>query len=378
MTGPLAGLTVVELGGIGPGPFCAMLLADSGADVIRIHRPGDAGRAPNPVLDRGRRCIAVDLKSPNGIAVVRRLLDRADAMIEGFRPGVLERLGLAPDVLRSTNPRLVVGRMTGFGQTGPLAARAGHDINYIAQAGVLNSIGRPDDKPVPPLNLVGDFGGGGMLLAFGLLAALHSARETGAGQDVDAAMVDGAALLMAMTWGFAAEGRWSPTERGVNLFDGSVPYYDTYECADGKYVAVGAIEPAFFRALVEGLGLADRIDPARQTDAATFEQTRKLFSGAFATRTRDEWVAHFDGVDACLTPVLSMAEATRDAHLRDRGTFMTVDGVVHPAPAPRFSATATASPAAPASAGAHTDAILAGLGFGPAEVAALREEGTVA
>lgn len=378
-TGPLAGLRVVELGGIGPGPFCGMLLADLGADVIRIHRPKDVGsRRPNAVLDRGRRSLAVDLKSTAGAALARRLLDQADAMMEGFRPGVIERLGFEPALLRQTNPKLVVGRMTGYGQTGVLAGKAGHDINYIAKAGVLNSIGRPGDKPVPPLNLVGDFGGGGMLLAVGLLAAVYAARASGHGQDVDAAMVDGAALLMAMTWGFAAEGRWSTTDRGTNLFDGHLPYYDTYECTDGRYIAVGAIEPPFFRALLEGLGLSERVCAERQTDPATFPEMRALFTSTFKTRTRDEWAAAFEGLDACFQPVLTMGEAGKDADLAARGTFVEVDGVIHPGPAPRFSATAADAPAGPAAPGEHTGQILAGLGLSPSEIAEHYQEGTVA
>ncbi|MEX0428412.1 CaiB/BaiF CoA transferase family protein [Nocardioides sp. DS6] len=379
--GPLAGLRVVELGGIGPGPFCAMVLADLGADVVRVHRPSEVGTPPNPVLDRGRRTLAIDLKRASGVAVVRRLIDESDVLLEGFRPGVLERLGLAPEVLRASHPELVVGRMTGFGQEGPLAARAGHDINYIALSGVLGSIGRPGERPVPPLNLVGDFGGGGMLLALGVVSAVLHARTSGVGQDVDAAMVDGSALLMAMTYGFAAQGRWT-ADRGSNMFDGSMPFYDTYECADAKYVAVGAVEPQFYRVLVETLGVTDLVDvndPAAQRDPATFPATRKAFAEAFATRTRDEWAAVFAEVDACVTPVLDIDEAPSDAHLVDRATYVhDENGVVHPAPAPRFGATPLAPPAAPAAPGAHTHEILAGLGLTTDEIAALHEEGTVA
>lgn len=377
--GPLAGLRVIELGGIGPGPFCAMVLSDLGADVIRVHRPQEVDVPPNPVLDRGRRSLAVDLKDEVGADVVRRLAASADVLIEGFRPGVLERLGLAPDTLRRANPRLVVGRMTGFGQSGPLASQAGHDITYLAQAGVLNSIGRPDDKPVPPLNLVADFGGGGMLLAVGVLAAVYEARRSGTGQDVDAAMVDGAALLMAMTHGMVAQGRWSPTERGRNLFDGYLPHYDTYTCSDGRCVAVGALEPQFFLALVGGLGLAETVDAAWRLDETRYPELRRLFTAAFLTQPRDEWIRRFSGVDACIAPVLTIAEAPTDAHLSARHTFVADElGVVHPAPAPRFSRSDNRVPHAPARPGSHTDEVLGGLGLEDAQIAALHEKGIVA
>jgi len=376
--GPLAGLKVIELGGIGPGPFCAMVLADLGAEVVRVHRPGEVGTEPNPVLDRGRRSLAVDLKSAAGRDVARRLADRAEVLIEGFRPGVLERLGLAPAELRRTNPALVVGRMTGFGQDGPLADRAGHDINYIALSGVLGSIGRTGERPVPPLNLVGDFGGGGMLLALGVVAAVLHARATGEGQDVDAAMVDGSALLMAMTYGFAAQGRWQ-ADRGTNMFDGSMPFYDTYECADGRYVAVGAVEPTFYAALLDTLGVRGQVDPADQREPATFAATRTVLAETFRTRPRDEWAEIFAGVDACVTPVLDIDEAPRDAHLSARATYMRdAAGVLHPAPAPRFGRTPTAAPTAPSAPGSDTDQILAELGLATEEITQLHQEGTVA
>ena len=377
--GPLAGLRVIELGGIGPGPFCAMVLSDLGADVIRVHRSHEIDLPPNPVLDRGRRSLAVDLKAAAGADVVRRLAASADVLIEGFRPGVLERLGLAPDLLRRTNPRLVVGRMTGFGQTGPRASQAGHDITYLAQAGVLNSMGRGDDKPVPPLNLVGDFGGGGMLLAVGVLAAVHEAQRSGAGQDVDAAMVDGAALLMSMTHGLVAQGRWSATERGHNLFDGYLPHYDTYTCSDGRFIAVGALEPQFFAALVDGLDLAATVDATWRLDETRYPKLRRLFTSVFLTRPRDEWIRRFSGADACVAPVLSIAEVTTDTHLSARHTFVTDDaGVVHPAPAPRFSRSDRRTPQPPARPGAHTDEVLRGLGLEDARIAALHEKGIVA
>jgi len=377
--GPLTDVRVVELGGIGPSPFCAMVLADLGAAVTRVQRVSEMRAEPNPVLDRGRRSIAVDIKSASGRDVVLRLVSHADVLLEGFRPGVLERLKLGPAELHRIRPELVIGRMTGFGQEGPLAQRAGHDINYIAQAGVLNSIGRPGDRPVPPLNLVGDFGGGGMLLAVGVLAAVHHARRTGEGQEIDAAMIDGAALLMAMPYGYAARGDWSMTERGTNRFDGSLPYYDTYECADGRFVAVGALEPVFFRALVEKLGVTDQVDVDRQSDPAAHPGLRAVFAKAFASATREEWTRRFNNLDACVTPVLSMAEAQDDAHVRARGTFVADDaGVIHPAPAPRFSLTPSAMPTAPPLVGANTDEVLAELDYTPAEVAALRREGVVA
>lgn len=376
--GPLAGIRVVELGGIGPGPFCAMLLADLGAEVVRIHRPGDVRVAPNPVLDRGRTSIAVNLKSSEGSAVVRRIIDSSDVLIEGFRPGVLERLGFVPDELRETNPKLVVGRMTGFGQSGPLAARAGHDINYIALSGALASIGRAGQAPVPPLNLVGDFGGGGMLLALGVVSAVLNARSTGTGQDVDAAMVDGSAVLMAMIHGYRAQGRWR-AERGTNMFDGSVPYYDTYECSDGKYMSVGAIEPQFFAELVRGLELADVVALEDQNNREVWPGMRAEFVRAFASRTRDEWAKRFDDVDACVSPVLDIDEAPHNAHLADRRTFVTDDaGVVHPAPAPRFTKTGLAAPTSPPTPGSGTDAILGELGLPSSEIDRLRREGIVA
>jgi alpha-methylacyl-CoA racemase len=371
---------VVELGGIGPAPFCGMVLADLGADVVRINRPSDVGvTRGNPVIDRGRRQLAADLKSPDGIGIVRKLIATSDAVIEGFRPGVMERLGLVPAELRADNPRLVVGRMTGWGQTGPEAQSAGHDINYISMAGVLGSIGRPGEAPVPPINLVGDFGGGGMLLAVGVLAGVLNARTTGRGQDVDAAMVDGSALLSAMIFGFMKLGAWDGTQRGVNLLDGGAPYYNPYECADGQYVSVGAIEPQFYAALVEGLGLSDRVDLASQTDTSTWPRVAALFAETFRTRTRDEWADHFAGTDACVAAVLSFVEAPNAPHNVARSTFVKdAAGTIHPAPAPRFSETPLAAPEVPPSAGDHTSVILAELGYGPAEIAAFRASGTVA
>ena len=373
--GPLDGVRVIELSGIGPGPFCAMMLADLGADVVRVHRVGDRSIV-NPVLDRGRRSIAVDLKSAEGVDLVRRLVSGADAVIKGFRPGVLERLGLDPEGLIADNPALVVGRMTGFGQDGPFAARAGHDINYIAMSGALAAIGRKDAPPTPPLNLVGDFGGGGMVLALGVVAALLSARTSGRGQVVDAAMVEGSAALMAMMYGYHAHGAWGA--RGEQMFDSGAPFYDCYACADGGYVAVGAIEPQFFAALVDGLGLTERIDLPRQRDRETWAHQRELFSVAFAAMPRSHWEEVFGGVDACVTPVLDMDEAPRHPHNIARGSFVQVDGAAQPAPVPRFSGTPTGMPGDAPAVGRDSNQILAELGIDESRIRILREEGTVA
>ncbi|WP_116040343.1 CaiB/BaiF CoA transferase family protein [Amycolatopsis palatopharyngis] len=375
--GPLAGIRVVELGGIGPVPFCAMLLADLGADVVRIHRPSDIGTDPNPVLDRGRRSLAVDLKNPAGAEIVRSLIDEADVVIEGFRPGVAERLGFDPAVLRTSNPRLVFGRMTGFGQDGPLAVQAGHDINYIALSGALGSIGRAGQPPTPPLNLVGDFGGGGMLLAFGVVSAVLNARTTGRGQVVDTSMVEGSGLLMAMMYGRLAQGAWS-LERGRNLFDGGAPFYDVYECADGAHIAVGAIEAPFFANLVDVLGVAQSVDVTAQHDPRTWPAMRETFAAAFGSAARDEWVAHFEGTDACVTPVLTMGEVNTHPHNTVRESFFVGDeGAVHPATAPRFHGTPNPIPARAPAPGQDTRSILAGLGHSPHDVDTLISNGVV-
>ncbi|GAA2430521.1 CaiB/BaiF CoA-transferase family protein [Actinomadura vinacea] len=375
--GPLAGMRIIELGGIGPVPFAAMVLSDLGAEVIRVHRPADRGTPANPVLDRGRRSLVADLKDPRGAAIVHALIDRADAVLEGFRPGVAERLGFDPATLADRNPRLVFGRMTGFGQAGPLAARAGHDINYIALSGVLGAIGRPGGPPVPPLNLVGDFGGGGMLLALGVLAAVLNARATGRGQTVDAAMVEGSGLLMSMIYGRLAQGAWT-VDRGANVLDGGAPFYDTYECADGRHMAVGAIEPKFFADLVGVLGVADRIDVAAQLDRSTWPTMREVFTEAFASASRDEWTARFDGVDACVTPVLTMDEVAAHPHNAARESFFTdTGGAIHPAPAPRFADTPCASPAPAPVPGRDTRAILSELGHTAEDIEKLLAQGIV-
>lgn len=337
MAGPLQGLKVIELAGIGPGPFCAMLLADMGAEVVRIARPGTQ---PDPydVLTRGRTLLPVDLRAPGAAPAMLAMIERADVLIEGFRPGVMERLGLGPEECLARQPGLVYGRMTGWGQHGPLAQAAGHDINYIAISGALHAIGRPGDAPVPPLNFVGDFGGGAMLLAVGVLSALYETRRSGKGQVIDAAMTDGTALLSAMMYGLKAAGQWS-NQRGENLLDGGAHFYDTYACADGKHVAVGAIEPQFYALLRERCGIAD--DPAfdEQMDAARWPLLKLRIADLFRARTRDEWCALLEGSDACFAPVLDWDEAPRHPHNVARGTFATIDGVVQPAPAPRFSRT---------------------------------------
>jgi len=333
--GPLTGIRVVEAGGIGPVPFCGMVLADLGAEVVRVTRPGaEPPPAPDPLL-RGRREVAIDLKREQGREELLALLGEAEALLEGFRPGVMERLGVGPEACAAANPRLVYGRMTGWGQDGPYARRVGHDINFLAVAGTLAALGPRDGPPAPPLNLLADFGGGGMLLAVGVLSALLSARESGRGQVVDAAMVDGAALLATMIHGFRAAGEWSD-EPGTNLLDGAAPFYRAYECAGGGHVAVGAIEPRFYAQLLSGLGL-EADDLPGQYEAETWSTMAELFATTFRQRTRDEWAVHFSRLDACVSPVLTMEEAPRDPHALARGAFFTHDGVVQPAAAPRFA-----------------------------------------
>lgn len=348
MPGPLDRVRVVEMAGIGPGPFCGMLLADLGADVACIERPG-IERGPADVTARGKRHIAIDLQKPDGIAAALLLIAQADVLIEGFRPGVMERLGLGPAACHKLNPKLVYGRMTGWGQTGPLAGAAGHDINYIAITGALHAIGRAGEPPPPPLNYVGDYGGGAMLLAVGVLAALTEARQSGRGQVVDAAMTDGAALLSAMFYGMKAAGQWT-SQRADNLLDGAAHFYDTYACADGKFVAIGPLEPKFFRQLCELCGLDDALC-ASQMDPSRWPLMKLRFADMFRTRTRAEWCELLEGTDACFAPVLDWDEAPGHRHNQARGTFMTLDGVVQPAPAPRFSRTQAARPAPPESVG---------------------------
>lgn len=357
-SGPMSGLKVIELAGIGPGPHAAMILADLGADVVRIDRPGGLQLGNDEVdpLLRGRRRFAADLKDPAGRESVLRLVEQADVLIEGYRPGVTERLGVGPQDCLARNPKLVYGRMTGWGQDGPMAHQAGHDINYISLTGMLHAIGRSGERPVPPLNLVGDFGGGSMFLLVGILSALWEAQRSGQGQVVDAAMVDGASVLGQMVWGFLAQKGWAD-ERGVNMLDGGAPFYDTYTCSDGRHVAVGAIESQFYAKLLDGLGLAGADLPA-QHDRDKWPALKARFAEVFATRSRDEWAQVFAGTDACVTPVLAFGEVAAHPHMAARSTIADVPGAPQAAPAPRFSRTATAVPP-PARAPEDLDAILA-------------------
>jgi alpha-methylacyl-CoA racemase len=376
--GPLAGLRVVEIASLAPAPFCCMVLADLGADVLRVDRSGAGpglGRTPGNPLDRGRRSVAADLKTPGAAEFVLRLAGNADVLIEGFRPGVAERLGFGPEPALERNPRLVYGRMTGWGQEGPRAQQAGHDINYIAIAGALHPIGPADRPPVPPINYVGDFGGGGMLLAVGILAALFERQRSGRGQVVDAAMVDGAALLSSFLYGLRAVGAWSD-QRGVNLLDGAAPYYDTYATSDGRYVSVGALEPQFYAALLRGLGLADADLPA-QGDPAGWPVLRERFTAIFAGRTRDEWEETFAGTDACVAPILSPAEVADHPDNAAREVFVEVGGIVQPAPAPRFGRTPAKVPDPPPAPGRDTDTALADWGLSTGEIADLHANGTI-
>ena len=371
--GPLQGFRVIELAGIGPGPFCGMMLSDMGAEVIRIDRVG-GDRRPRDVLARNRRSIAVDLKRPRGAEIVLKLAETADALFEGFRPGVAERLGVGPDVCMARNEKLVYGRMTGWGQDGPIARAAGHDINYIGLAGALHAIGEPGGKPVPPLNLIGDFGGGGMLLAYGLVCGMLEASRSGRGQVVDAAMVDGAAALMAMFFSMAGHG--FKDERGANMLDGGAHFYNAYETKDGKHVCVGSIEPQFYAELVEKTGVdADRF--AAQMDAAGWPDRQRDLARVFKEKTRDEWCRLMEGSDVCFAPVLSILEAPDHPHNRHRGTFVDVDGVTQPAPAPRFSRTEAAISHAAVAPGQDTRAVLAEAGFSAEEIDALADQGAV-
>ena len=381
--GPLQGIRLVEIAGIGPGPFAAMVLSDMGAEIVRIDRPsgkvgGTAGRmSPKQnVLNRGRRSIAVDLKKPEGVKTVLRLVEKADGLIEGFRPGVMERLGLGPDACFAVNPKLVYGRITGWGQDGPLARAAGHDLNYIALSGVLHAIGREGGKPVPPLNLIGDFGGGGMLLAFGMVCGLLETSRSGKGQVVDAAMVDGASLLMAMPYAFFAAGLWED-RRGVNILDSGAHFYEVYETADGKYVSIGSIEPRFYAELLEKTGLSSDPEFARQMDRTMWPRLKQRLAEVFRGKTRDEWCEIMEGSDLCFAPVMSLAEAPDHHHLKARETFVTPDGPRQPAPAPRFSRTRPEIQGAPPAAGEHSREALADWGFSESEIDDLEAAGAV-
>lgn len=379
--GPLKGIKIVEMAGIGPGPFCCMLFADLGAEVVRLDRiePVDTGVKQDPrfdLLNRGRRSVALDLKKASAVAVAKRLIGQADMIVEGFRPGVMERIGLGPEACLAINPRLVFGRITGWGQNGPMSQAAGHDINYIALSGALHSIGRSGEAPIPPINLVGDFGGGALYLAFGMLAALLEARKSGKGQVVDAAMVEGAASLMTLMYGFKAAGLWSD-QRGSNFLDGGAPWYDVYKTKDDKYVAVGPVEGRFYALMLRQLGL----DPATlpdQYDRAGWPVLRSRFQEAFAGKSREEWCSIMEGGDACFAPVLTMEEAAHHPHNIARGSFVEVAGILQPGPAPRFSRTNPAKPNPPPSAGAHTDVALLDWGFTPQEIEQLRGEQAIA
>jgi len=386
--GPLTGVKMIEIAGLGPAPFASMMLADMGAEVLRIDRTGSAGalefdRAedgddapPLDFLSRGRRSVGLDLKNPDGVELLLKLVEAADVIVEGFRPGVMERLGAGPEVCLARNPKIIFGRMTGWGQQGPLAQAAGHDINYIALAGALEPIGRRGEKPIPPLNLVGDFGGGGMFLAYGIACALIERASSGKGQVVDAAMVDGAAVLMTFFHAAQQSGWWKP-ERGTNLLDGGAHFYDTYETSDAKYISIGSIEPQFYAELNQKLGLADEELPG-QMDRTQWEPLSERFTKLFKTKTRDQWCEILEGSDVCFAPVLSMSESREHPHIKARSTFVEVAGAPQPAPAPRFSRTPCEISQPPPHAGQHTDAALGDWGFGASEIARLRENKAIA
>lgn len=375
--GPLEGVKVIEVGGIGPGPFCGMMLSDMGAEIVRVERTGQFTiAAPKfDVLLRNRRSIMIDLRKEEGVSTLLRMVEQADALQEGFRPGVMERLGLGPDVCLKRNPRLVYGRMTGWGQEGPIAKAAGHDINYISLSGALHAIGRKGEKPVPPLNLVGDFGGGGMMLAFGMACALFEAQKSGKGQVVDAAMIDGSAALMAMMYGFRASGYWAD-ERGSNMVDGGAHFYDTYETSDGKYVSIGSIEPQFYALLLKHTGIDDP-DFQNQHDQSKWPAFKARLTEIFKTKTRDEWCGIMEGTDICFAPVLSLDEAKDHPQCQTRNTFIELDGVLQPAPAPRFSRTTPDTPKPPPNVGVDTEAVLADFGFGTDDIEALKAAGAI-
>lgn len=380
--GPLAGIKVLEVAGIGPGPFCGMMLSDMGASVTRLDRAGSVkaempDRPSADVLARGRRSVGVDLKSPDGIETVLKMVEQADVIIEGFRPGVMERLGLGPDVCLARNPKIVYGRMTGWGQEGPMANAAGHDINYIALAGALEGIGRLGEKPVPPLNLVGDFGGGGMLLAFGVACALTERATSGKGQVIDAAMVDGASTLMAFFHGMKAMGGHGSGGRGTNILDTGAHFYETYETSDGKYISLGSIEPQFYAELLEKLRLNDD-DLPHQMDKSGWPLLKARFETLFKTQTRDQWCDLMEGTDICFAPVLSMDEVADHPHIKARNTYVDFEGLVQPAPSPRFSRTEASLDLPPAHPGQHSDEVLSSFGFSAEDIAKLRDSKAIA
>jgi alpha-methylacyl-CoA racemase len=376
--GPLAGLRVVELQGIGPGPFCGMMLADMGAEIIRVDRSAAVGSGARSadVLARGRKSIAVDLKNPQGVETVLKLVETADVLLEGFRPGVTERLGLGPDVCLARNPKLVYGRMTGWGQTGTMAHAAGHDINYISLSGVLHAIGEPGSRPTPPLNLVGDFGGGGMLLAFGIVAALYERGVSGKGQVIDAAMTDGSALLMNSIFGLMGQGVWNQN-RGSNLLDGGAHFYGTYKTKDGRYVSIGSIEPQFYALLLEKTGLDQDPELAKQMSRDDWPKLREKLAAVLATKTRDEWDEVMLGTDICYAPILNFDEAVAHPHNQARNTFVASADIVQAAPAPRFSRTAPELPEPPVGPGEHSEEVLASIGLDAAAIAELKASGAV-
>lgn len=373
--GPLKGLKIIEIEGLGPAPFCGMMLADMGAEVISVTRKSDNADRRTQISERGKRSVAINLKSPEGVEAILKLCESADALIEGFRPGVAERLGIGPDDCMARNPKLVYGRMTGWGQTGPLAQVAGHDMNYISLSGAQHAIGRAGEKPVPPLNLVGDFGGGGMFLAFGLMCAIHEAGQSGKGQVVDVSMVEGSAALMHMMYSFKAMGAWED-KRGVNMLDTGAHYYDTYETSDGKYVSIGSIEPQFYALLIELAGL-DKEEFAPQNDRAQWPALKEKLAAVMKSKTRDEWCAIMEGTDVCFAPILSMTEAPDHPHNKARNSFLEIDGVVQPAPAPKFSRTEPSVRSSASAAGSDTDEVLAGIGYSAAEISRLREAGAL-
>ncbi|MED5341813.1 MAG: CaiB/BaiF CoA-transferase family protein [Pseudomonadota bacterium] len=376
--GPLAGLRVVELQGIGPGPFCGMMLADMGAEIIRVDRSAavGSGARSSDVLARGRKSVAVDLKNPEGVETVLKLVESADVLLEGFRPGVTERLGLGPDVCLARNPKLIYGRMTGWGQTGTMAHAAGHDINYISLSGVLHAIGEGNSRPTPPLNLVGDFGGGGMLLAFGIVAALYERATSGQGQVIDAAMTDGSALLMNSIFGLMSQGVWNQN-RGSNLLDGGAHFYGTYETKDGKHVSLGSIEPQFYALMLEKTGLDQDPDLAKQMSRDDWPMLREKLAAVMATKTRDEWDGIMLGTDICYAPILNFEEAVEHPHNQARQTFVNSADITQAAPAPRFSRTEPELPQPPVAPGQHTDEILAGIGLDATAIANLKDSGAV-
>ncbi len=375
--GPLKGLKIIEMAGIGPGPFCGMVLADLGAKIIRVDRASAIGTgSKQDAANRGKKSIAVDLKSKEGVEVVLKLVETADAIFEGFRPGVMERLGLGPDVCSKRNERIVFGRMTGWGQEGPLANAAGHDINYISLTGALAAIGRPGSPPVPPLNLIGDFGGGGMLLALGLVAALLESKESKKGQVVDAAMTDGSALLMTMIYTMQSSGVWK-TSMGSNLLDGGSHFYDTYECKDGKFISLGSIEPQFYALLCQIAELDESIF-SNQMSRDSWPDQKEAIKKIILDKTRDEWCELMEGTDVCFAPVLDMSEAPKHPHNVERKTFIDLEGVTQPAPAPRFSRTEPEVVSSPSVVGEHTDEVLASIGFSDEDINTLKTSGAVA